>query len=63
MNITPANQILAVITTSREKVGGSAPIFYVNDESELEQVAIYLARIFMAAVHDLGGGVYIIVKH
>lgn len=47
----------------KERVGGSAPIFYVENFQELEKVALYLARIFMGAVHDLGNGVYIIVKH
>ncbi|HHX02286.1 MAG TPA: hypothetical protein GX739_06420 [Firmicutes bacterium] len=63
MDITPTNQVLAVITTDRDRVGGSAPIFYVDSFSELEKVAVYLSRVFMAAVHDLGHGVYIIVKH
>ncbi|NLM68777.1 MAG: hypothetical protein GX177_02105 [Firmicutes bacterium] len=63
VEITPTNQILAVITTNRDRVGGSAPIFYADSHEELEQISIYLARIFMAAIHDLGNGVYIIVKH
>ena len=63
MDITPTNQILAVITTSRDRVGGSAPIFYADSVSELEQMTVYLSRIFMAAIHDLGNEVYIIVKH
>ena len=63
MDVTATNQVLAVITTARDRVGGSAPIFYVDDFSELEQVAVYLSRVFMAAIHDLGNGVHIIVKH
>ncbi len=63
MKIALSAQILAVITVDRERVGGSAPIFYVENQEELEQVSIYLSRIFMGAIHDLGNNVYIIVKH
>ncbi len=63
MKISTSDQILAVVTMHREKVGGGTPIFYVESFSELEKVALYLARIFMGAVHDLNNGVYIIVKH
>ncbi|HHT36196.1 MAG: hypothetical protein ACE3NC_10920 [Candidatus Wallacebacter cryptica] len=63
MEVVAANQILAVITTDKERVGGSAPTFYAENTEELEKIAVYLARIFMAAVHDLGNNVYIIVKH
>jgi len=63
VKISTADQILAIVTTNRERVGGSAPIFYVDNQEELEKVATYLSRIFMAAIHDLDHGVYILVKH
>lgn len=63
MEVIAINQILAIVTTNRAKVGGSAPIFYAENLDELEKVALYLSRIFMGAIHDLGNGVYIIVKH
>ena len=63
MKFSASDQILAVITMHRERVGGSAPIFYAKDFQELEKISLYLARIFMGAVHDLDNGVYIVVKH
>ena len=45
MKISTSDQILAVVTMHREKVGGGTPIFYVESFSELEKVALYLARI------------------
>ena len=63
MKVRASGQILAVVTIHREKVGGQAPIFYTESQEETAQIATYLARVFMAAIHDLGNGVYIIVKH
>ncbi|NLY11893.1 MAG: hypothetical protein GX020_09495 [Firmicutes bacterium] len=63
MKTTQAHTILAIITTDKEKVGGGIPIFYANSFEELERKALYLARILMAAIHSMGDGTYIIVKH
>lgn len=63
MKVQAADQVLAVITIHSDKVGGQAPIFYAEDQEEMEKLATYLSRIFMAAIHDLDNGVYIIVKH
>lgn len=63
MKISASREILAIVTATKNKVGGSAPIFYVEDDQELEKVSLYLARIFMAAIHDLDNGVYILVRH
>lgn len=56
-------QILAVITTNRNKVTGAVPIFIVEDEAEKEKVSIYLAKTLDAMVHDLENGCYFIVSH
>lgn len=55
--------ILAVITADRNLVGGGAPIFYAQDETESTDLATMISSLFGASAHDLKNGVYIIVKH
>lgn len=59
------NSILAVIVQkeNNEKVAGGVPIFYTEDERELEEISMLLARLTLGMVHDLGNGVKIIMKH
>ncbi len=59
------NSILAVIVLKEEsyKIGGGAPIFFVEDKEEMEEVSMLLARLTLGMVHDLGNGVKIIIKH
>lgn len=61
----PKDLILAVITSkyNKEKVGGGAPIFYTEDENEMEKISMLLARLTLGMVHDLENGVKIIIKH
>ncbi len=63
MKVMAAQQILAVVTMHKDQVAGQAPIFFVDNQVELEKIALYLARILMAAVHDLDNETYILVKH
>lgn len=57
--------ILAVVTRDKSTVspGGGAPVFYVNNEEELEKVAMYISRVTTGMVHDLENGTYLIIKH
>ncbi|GAB6136939.1 capping complex subunit for YIEGIA [Halanaerobaculum tunisiense] len=58
--------ILAIVTTKEEQdkvESGSAPIFYAADEEELEYIAMLISRLTKSMVHDLGNGVYILIKH
>ena len=60
------NEIIAIITekNNKDKVSGSgAPIFYTENEDNLEQISMLLARITLGMVHDLGNGVKVIIKH
>ena len=59
------NNILAVIASKedRAKVAGGTPIFYAENEEELEEISMLLARLTLGMVHDLGNGIKIIVKH
>lgn len=64
MEIALNKYILAVVTVDRDKVaGGSIPVFYCRDNEEKELIASNLTRITNGMVHDLGNGVYIIVRH
>ncbi len=56
-------RILAVLAVDETKVGGGAPIFYAENSDELSELAVLIARVFGAAVHDLQNDVMIIVKH
>ena len=63
-DITIKEGILAIITISRDLVGGGgAPIFYAADQDEQSKISLYLAKILNGMVHDLGNGVYVIIKH
>jgi hypothetical protein len=57
------NFILAVVTTQRDSVGGSGPIFYCQDEDELQKVSLYLEKILDAMAHQIRPGTMIMVKH
>ena len=60
-----ANDIVAIITCkkNKDKIGGGAPVFYTDDEEELEEVSMLLSRITLGMVHDLGNGVKLIIRH
>lgn len=54
---------MAVVTIDDTNVGGDVPIFFAKTQEEQAQIAQTLAKVLRAMVHDLGNGVYIIVKH
>lgn len=58
------DEIVAVVTLHPDTVrGGGAPVFFAADEKSLERTALLLAKMTGAAVHDLEGGTYVIVRH
>jgi hypothetical protein len=57
------NLILAVCTTDKDGVGGSGPIFYCQDDAELQKVSLYLEKILDALAHEVRPGTMILVKH
>lgn len=59
----PIENIIAIITEDRNLVGGNAPIFYAKNAEERTRIALYISRVTLGMVHDLGNGVYVIVKH
>ena len=65
MDLSLNNYILAIFVTRDQidNVAGSAPIFIVDTEEELEEKSMLMARITMSMVHELDTGLRIIVKH
>ncbi len=63
MDVSLQHSILAAVTIDQTKVGGGIPVFYATNQKELEQLATYISKITLGAVHDLGNGTYIIVRH
>lgn len=56
-------ELMAVVTTNKEAIGGDIPIFFATSSEEQQRVASTLSQVLKAMVHDMGNGVYIIVKH
>jgi hypothetical protein len=56
-------QIVAIVTADREKVGGGAPIFIVEDEAERQKVAFSLEKMLDCIAQDLNNGIMILVRH
>jgi len=64
LEIRIVETIVCVITLDRDAVGGGgAPIVYAKNEEERERMAEVLSRTMDAMVHDLGNGVYVLIKH
>ncbi|MGM0501474.1 MAG: capping complex subunit for YIEGIA [Bacillota bacterium] len=60
------NFILAIVVTEKNKSkvnGGSTPVFYGENEEEVDYIAMLISRLTMSMAHDLGNGVYILIKH
>ncbi|UJF36202.1 capping complex subunit for YIEGIA [Paenibacillus hexagrammi] len=56
-------QILAIVTMDRERIGGGAPIFIVENQEQQQKVSFSLEKILDATAHDLKNGTMILVKH
>ncbi|HHT72589.1 MAG TPA: hypothetical protein GX008_02630 [Firmicutes bacterium] len=56
-------EILAVVTTNRNKVSEGTPVFYAENAEELERTSRLLARVLTAAIHDLDNECVVIVRH
>ncbi|SDN87834.1 hypothetical protein SAMN04487897_105243 [Paenibacillus sp. yr247] len=57
------SQIIAIVTLTKERIAGGAPIFVVDKEDELQRVSFSLEKILDANAHDLKNGTMILVKH
>lgn len=56
--------IVAVVTMNRDSiVGGGAPVFVMENEKGLQEMAFLLEKIIDASAHDLKNGTIILVDH
>ena len=64
MDVGIKDSILAIVTTNKDRVSSSTvPVFFVDDSEQQEYMSLLISKITMGMVHDLGDGVYVIVKH
>lgn len=56
-------QIMAVITLQKDKIGGGAPIFVVDNPEELQKVAFTLEKILDGMIHEITSQTLVIVQH
>ena len=56
-------ELMAVVTVNKEAVSGDVPVFHASSGDEQAKIATTLAKVLKGMVHDVGNGVYIIVKH
>lgn len=55
---------LAVITTDKNmNTSGGCPIFYANDDNDLQKKALLMAKCVDGMVHQISDEVLIVVKH
>lgn len=57
------NQIISVVTLTKDKVAGGAPIFIVETPEELQQTAFILEKILNGMVHEITPQTLVIVRH
>ncbi|MGL5347327.1 MAG: capping complex subunit for YIEGIA [Peptostreptococcaceae bacterium] len=64
MNVGITEYSLAVLTTDKNmQIGGGCPIFYADDNKELQKKAMLMAKCVGGMVHALSDNTLIIVKH
>lgn len=63
MSITLEQAILAVVTKNKEGVGGDGPVFYANNDQELQMIAFNLEKILDAIAHEVKPGTMVLVRH
>lgn len=58
------DSIVAVVTTNKNVMGTpNSPVFFVNNEAEMDRTALLIAKTTGGMVHEIQGGTYIIVRH
>ena len=64
MNVGITEYSLAVVTTDKNmQIGGGCPIFYADDDKDLQKKAMLMAKCVGGMVHALSDNILIIVKH
>ncbi|WEK55673.1 MAG: hypothetical protein P0Y55_06395 [Candidatus Cohnella colombiensis] len=54
--------IVGIVTTNRESVGGGTPIFFTQDAQQLQQVSHLLEKVLDCAAHQVNDALFIIVN-
>ena len=55
---------LAIITTDKNmNTSGGCPIFYANDDNDLQKKSLLMAKCVDGMVHQISDEVLIVVKH
>lgn len=54
--------IVGVVTTNKESVGGGAPIFVAGNREELQRIAHLLEKILDCAVHEVHEDLFVVVN-
>lgn len=64
MNIGITEFALAIVTTDKNmQVSGGCPIFYANDNKELQNQAMLISKCVGGMVHAMNNKTLIVVKH
>ncbi len=64
MNVGITEYSLAIITTDKNlQVGGGCPIFYANDNDDLQNKAMLMSKCVGGMVHAISDNILIVVKH
>ena len=64
MNVGITEYSLAIITTDKTlQVGGGCPIFYANDNDDLQNKAMLMSKCVGGMVHEISDNILIVVKH
>ncbi len=60
---TLEKSIMAIITMSKDKVGGGAPIFVVDTEEEVQRTARLFESVLGGMLHKVNETTYVVVRH
>ncbi|MGL6105494.1 capping complex subunit for YIEGIA [Romboutsia sp.] len=64
MNVGINEFALAIVTTDKNmQVSGGCPIFYANDNKDLQKQAMLMAKCVGGMVHAMNNQTLIVVKH
>lgn len=64
MNVGISEYSLAVLTTDKNmQIGGGCPIFYADDDKDLQKKAMLMAKCVGGMVHAISNNTLIVVKH
>lgn len=63
MNVGITDATLAIVTTDKEMKSTNVPIFYAENEKELQERGLIISKTMGGMVHDVLHGTLIIVRH